>query len=159
MKKLLFAGAISALSLTSCTATRQGYERQNERAEVLRMKGDWQITGVTSDSGFLIRPFDEGVQAKCFEGSIWKLVPNNFKGSYTLNGAADCPSLTRNIMFDVRNNVFSFKKVEDGTRAKDNLAGYELQLIKSSDDAFTLQQQVPFEGRLVQVNYNFVKLK
>ena len=159
MKKLLFTGllGVSLLSL-SCSGVKNAGAAQQTRAEVLKMKGNWQIVSVDYDSQYKIKPFDEGADAPCFIGSQWNLIPNNYTGSYMVNGGGDCPSVTQPIKFDIKNNVFSFKKIADGTKAKQNTMGYVLNMTSSTADSFSLEQNVPFEGQNVKVVYNFQRI-
>ncbi|UKB85131.1 lipocalin family protein [Chryseobacterium sp. MEBOG06] len=157
MKKLLLAGMLgTSLFAVSCSSANKAATSQNQRADFLKMKGDWQIVSVDYDKGFKIKPFDEGADAQCFVGSHWRLIPNNWTGAYTLNGGGNCPAFTQPIKFEVKDgNTFMFKKIADGTKAKQNTAGYTLTLINQTTDQFSLQQDVPFEGGNVKVVYNF----
>ena len=153
MKNLLLTGIIGASLAVSCTTAKNA---QTNRAEFLKMKGDWEITSVDYDQRFRIKPFDEGADVNCFIGSHWRLIPNNWTGAYTLNSGGTCPTLTRPIKFEVVDgNTFQFKKIVDGTKAKQNTIGYTLSLLSRDTDQFSLQQQIPFEGETVRVVYHF----
>lgn len=157
MKKLLLAGMLgTSLFAVSCSSVNKAATSQNQRADFLKMKGDWQIVSVDYEKGYKIKPFDEGADAQCFVGSHWRLIPNNWTGAYTLNGGGNCPAITQPIKFEVKDgNTFMFKKIASGTKAKQNTAGYTLTLINQTTDQFSLQQDVPFEGGNVKVVYNF----
>jgi len=157
MKKLLLAGMIgTSLFAVSCSSVKKAETSQNQRAEYLKLKGDWQIVSVDYEKGFKIKPFDEGADAQCFVGSHWRLIPNNYTGAYTLNGGGACPTLTRPIKFEVKDgNTFLFKKIAEGTKAKQNTVGYSLTITNQTTDQFSLVQSVPFDGSTVQVVYNF----
>ncbi|MGN7865830.1 MULTISPECIES: lipocalin family protein [Chryseobacterium] len=157
MKKLLLAGMLgTSLFAVSCSSVNKAATSQNQRADFLTMKGDWQIVSVDYEKGYKIKPFDEGADAQCFVGSHWRLIPNNWTGAYTLNGGGNCPAITQPIKFEVKNgNTFMFKKIASGTKAKQNTAGYTLTLINKTTDQFSLEQDVPFEGGNVKVVYNF----
>lgn len=119
------------------------------------MKGDWQIVSINYDKQYKIKPFDEGADAQCFVGSHWRFIPNNYSGSYTLNGGGSCPSVIQAIKVDIKGDTFTFKKIADGTKAKQNTAGYTLTVINNSTDQFSLEQNVPFDGNTIRVVYNF----
>ncbi len=157
MKKLLLAGMLgTSLFAVSCSSVNKAATSQNQRADFLKMKGDWQIVSVDYEKGYKIKPFDEGADAQCFVGSHWRLIPNNWTGAYTLNGGGSCPAITQPIKFEVKDgNTFTFKKIAAGTKAKQNTAGYTLTLINQATDQFSLEQDVPFEGGNVKVVYNF----
>ncbi len=140
----------------SCSSAKTA---QTNRAEFLKLKGNWEITSVNYDKEYRVKPFDEGADAQCWVGSQWKLVPNNWTGTYSINGGGDCPTVTQPIKFEVLNgSQFQFKKIADGTKAKQNLAGYTLNLISQTEDQFSLEQNIPSGGENVRVVYNFQKV-
>lgn len=158
MKKLLFAGMLAtSLFAVSCSTVNNAKTAQSQRSEFLKMKGDWQIVSVNYDKKFKIKPFDEGIDAQCFVGSHWRLIPNNWSGAFTVNGGGNCGGgFTQPIKIDSKNgNTFEFKKIADGTKAKQNIAGYVLALTNQTTDQFTLEQNVPFDGENIKVVYNF----
>ncbi len=155
MKNLLLVGILGA-TIASCSTAKTA---QNNRAEFLKLKGDWQITSVDHDKNYKVKPFDEGADAQCWVGSQWKLVPNNWTGTYTINGGGNCPTVTQPIKFEVVNgSQFQFKKIAEGTKAKQNAAGYTLNLISQSDNQFSLEQNIPSNGDNVRIVYNFQKV-
>lgn len=158
MKRILFTGILGAMFLTSCSTVQQAQQQQNNRAEFLSLKGTWEITSVDYSKNFKIKPFDEGIDARCFVGSTWNLIPNNWTGSYSIHSNENCPSITQPIKFEIANgNQFLFKKIYAGEKAKQNTAGYVLGFEKHSDNTFTLIQDIPFEGEYIKVYYQFKK--
>jgi hypothetical protein len=158
MKKLLFAGMLGAsLFAVSCSGVKNAQTAQNQRSEFLKMKGDWQIVSVNYDKQFKIKPFDDGIDAQCFVGSHWRLIPNNWTGAYTVNGGGTCGTgYTQPIKIDVvSGNTFNFKKIAEGTKAKQNTAGYTLTMTNQTTDQFSLEQNVPFDGENVRVVFHF----
>ena len=155
MKNLLLAGIVGAALTVSCSTAKTS---QTNRAEFLKLKGDWTITSVNYDNNYKVRPFDENADAQCFVGSTWTLIPNNWTGSYTINGGGDCPTVIQPIKFEVVNgSEFKFKKLLDGTKAKAVVSGYSLNLINQTADQFSLEQNIPADGQNVRVVYNFQK--
>lgn len=155
MKKVLLTGMIGTLFAVSCSSANQA---QNARADFMKLKGSWEISSVDYDKQYKIKPFDEGADAQCFVGSQWNLVPNNNTGSYVLAGGGDCPTVTRAIKFDVsKEKEFSFKVIDAGVKAKNVTAGYVLDFQNQTPTSFTLVQNVPFEGKILKVYYNFTK--
>ncbi len=158
MKKLLFAGILgTALFSVSCSGVKNAQTAQTQRSEFLTMKGDWQIVSINYDKQYKIKPFDDGIDAQCFVGSHWRLIPNNWTGAYTVNGGGTCGTgFTQPIKLNVvSGNTFEFKKIAEGTKAKQNTAGYALTLTNQSTDQFSLEQNVSFNGENVRVVYNF----
>lgn len=160
MKNLLLAGIIGvSLTAASCAGVKNAQNSQSLKKEFLQLKGDWQITSVDYDKNFKVKPFDEGADAQCFVGSTWKLVPNNYTGTYSINGGGDCPSVVQPIKFEVVNgNQFQFKKLIAGSKAKAVTTGYALSLVGQTADTFTLEQNIPSDGENVRIVYNFSKL-
>lgn len=158
MKKYLLSGIIAVSFLTSCGGVKKAATAQENKKEFLAMKGDWEIVSIDYEKGYKIKPFDENADAQCFIGSHWRLIPNNYTGAYTLNGGGNCPSVVRPIKFEVvSGNTFQFKKIYEGEKAKNNVAGYTMTLLSQTTDSFALQQSIPFQGEMVNVVYNFVR--
>lgn len=155
MKNALLVGILGAAMSISCSTAKTA---QSNKAEFLKLKGDWQVTSVVYDKNFKVKPFDEGADAQCFVGSHWRLIPNNWTGSYTLNGGGECPSVIQPIKFEVVNgNEFKFKKMLEGSKAKAVTVGYSLNLISQTTDGFSLEQNIPSNGENVRVVYNFAR--
>jgi len=162
MKKTLFLGLIGAsLVAASCSSNKTGVsagEAQTVRSEVMKLKGEWTISNVDYNKSFKIKPFDEGADINCFVGSAWKLIPNNYTGTYSLNGGGDCPAKTQAITFSVdKNSNVSIKKVGEGEKAKKVTSGYMLRLESPTENSFTLVQSVNADGSPMDVRYNFVR--
>ncbi len=155
MKKILLAGILGTTFLVSCSTAKQA---QASRDDFYKLKGNWEVTSVDYEKGYKIKPFDEGADAQCFVGSQWNLIPNNNTGSYSLSGGGDCPTVTRAIKFDVNSEKqFSFKVIDAGVKAKNVTAGYVFDFQNQTPTTFTLVQNVPFEGKILKVYYNFTK--
>ena len=155
MKNLLLAGILGAAISVSCSTAKTA---QSNKAEFLKLKGNWEIASVDYDKNFKVKPFDEGADAQCFVGSQWKLIPNNWTGSYTLNGGGACPSVIQPIKFEVVNgSEFKFKKLLEGSKAKAVTVGYSLNLVSQTADGFSLEQNIPSDGENVRIIYNFVR--
>lgn len=162
MRKLFFLGILgSALVATSCSSNKTGVsagQAQALRSDVMKLKGQWDISTVDYDRNYSVKPFDEGANMSCFVGSSWTLVPNNYTGSYTLHGENGCPSKVQAITFSVdKNSVVSMKKVGEGDKAKRVLQGYNLILENPTENSFTLLQSVNADGNRVDIRYNFVR--
>ncbi len=155
MKNLLLAGILGTALTVSCSTAKTA---QANRAEFLQLKGDWEISSVDYNKNYSVKPFDEGADAQCFVGSHWRLIPNNWSGSYTLNGGGACPSVIQPIKFEVVNgSTFKFKKLLEGSKAKSVTEGYALNLISQTADSFALEQNIPSGGENVRIVYNFVR--
>lgn len=150
IKKILFV-AIAVLLLHSCAST------VNTKSQT-QLKGDWTITDVKymNASGLIIKTFDLA-DAMCFEGSTWKFIPNNNSGNFSITEGEDCPASTSNIKWSITpENKFMFKYV-DGVKAKEVTTGYALTIQNQTENSFELIQDIPYEGRMVQIMYTFTK--
>ena len=133
-------------------------QAQTVRAEVMKLKGEWTISDVDYNKSFSVKPFDEGADINCFVGSAWKLIPNNYTGTYSLNGGGSCPMKTQAITFSVdKYSNVSIKKVGEGEKAKHVAAGYMLKLENPTENSFTLVQSVNADGSPMDIRYNFVR--
>lgn len=157
MKKTLFTGLLGVLTLMSCGAIKNGKQAQVDRAEFLKMKGNWVISSINYDKGFSVKPFNEGVDVDCFKGSQWNLVPNNYSGSYTLTS---CKTTTQPFRFEVIDGTtFQFKKTADGVKDKNSIYGYKLTLVNRTENTFSLKQIVPYDGEMVNIIYQFTRVQ
>ena len=160
MKKFFLIAGIGALFLTACKSSNSATPKRSENVTHYHLKGEWQIVSVDYDRKFKIKPFHENADAQCFVGSTWKLIPNNYSGSYSLNGGGHCPTVTQAIKFEVtKNKEFRFKKLQDNVKAKHIKDGYVLQLENQQRDSFTLVQDVAFEGENIRIHYQFQRTK
>ncbi|WP_379968855.1 lipocalin family protein [Epilithonimonas sp. UC225_85] len=163
MKQLFFLGVVSATLLVTSCASKSGLsagEAQTLRSDVMKLKGQWDISNVDYNKEFSVKPFDEGVSINCFVGSSWTFIPNNYTGTYTLHGSAACPERIQNITFSVdKTGVVSIKKVGEGEKAKKVSGGYKLMLENPTATTFTLVQSVTAEGKPMDIRYNFVRTK
>lgn len=158
MKNLLLAGIIGATMSISCSTVKTAKTSQADKSEFLKMKGDWEVTSIDYDKNYKVKPFDEGADAKCFVGSHWRLIPNNYSGAYTLKGGGNCPSVVQPIKFEVVGGTeFKFKKLVEGSKAKAVTEGYSLNLISQTMDSFSLEQNVPSGNDNVKIVYNFAR--
>ncbi|RRQ46339.1 lipocalin family protein [Chryseobacterium sp. SC28] len=164
MKKIFFLGLVGvSLLATSCSSKKSGVsagQAQMLRSEVMKLKGQWDVSSIDYNKDYSIKPFDEGVGITCFVGSSWTFVPNNYTGSYSLHGGAGCPEKTQPITFSVdKTGVVSIKKIDEGEKAKQVSAGYKLMLENPTEDTFTLVQSVNADGTRIDIRYNFVRTK
>lgn len=128
------------------------------------MKGYWSLNSITySESGeFNVSLFDDAEQA-CFEGSIWRFIPNNNTGNYTLSGM-DCDGSVRNFVFSIQTvdkNTGLYDFLLKPTNAKHKSAtnqGFRLKLTQLSETSMQWQQTVSLEdGDLFTITMNFTK--
>lgn len=156
MKNLGILTLFIIMMLSSCSTTK--VERHAEKS----FRGDWTLTQITSDQAqnvVITQLFDHS-SAECFEGSQWKFVANNNKGSYTLSGVG-CPTNTNEFTWfmeeDGNDTYLMFKRVEDGEKARHVTAGYRMRLISVDDYQAHFIHEVPFENGRMAIHYYFSK--
>ena len=69
MKKIFLAAFAGTLLMTSCAGVNNAKTAQNNRAEYLKLKGNWELSSIDYDKNYKVKPFDEGADASCFVGS------------------------------------------------------------------------------------------
>ena len=145
MKKFIGLSVL-ALGFVACKPTT------NPQAQV-GLKGDWTLTSITYPKGYNVKPFGVA-DAKCFENSQWKFVPNNNKGVVSVNGSRqDCPVFDSNIVWTIDpNNVFSLKFVGD-EKPKNVKEGYFFTIENQTKESFKLVDN----STEIQIEYHFKK--
>lgn len=158
MKKIALLGLVSIFILTSCAGSKTVVDSEKT------MRGDWTISNVTvqgiDENLVNVKVLDEA-DSKCYEGSTWHLIQNNNSGNYSLNGAGDCPMASSNIKWFVSEEngqvYFNFKRVYDGVKAKNVIAGYKLRVVSLNEQNMVLTQDLLFDGKPLNVVYAFTK--
>ena len=169
MKKVILMLAIgTSFMLGSCASTNVAKSQMETGKEV---RGAWtlsdvsyqglanhQVQGNVKVTETVSSVFDMA-KPECFVGSTWNLVQNNKTGTYTFNTSdSACPSGTAKIIWNIveegTTTYFTFKDVT-GIKAKQNTAGYKLQVTNLSETNMTLSQDVRVDGKIAQVIYSF----
>jgi hypothetical protein len=150
MKKFLFL-SMFVMVLASCGSL--------DTKSQTGLKGNWTISSVTYPGSDVIKvtSFDVA-DSKCFVGSSWNFIPNNNKGTMTVNGTATCPSFTSPIVWTVTKEGAFTLKITEGEKAKRVSEGYFLQMRNQSENSFQLVDNVSVGGKNVEVVYQFNKM-
>jgi hypothetical protein len=124
------------------------------------MKGEWVISSVTYPGSDVIKVNSFGLaDSQCFEGSTWKLVPNNNKGEMALS-KADCPSFSSPITWFLdKDGQFVLKVLNAGEKARKVRDGYVLPIANQTENTFELIDQVMIGGKTTNVTYQFTRTK
>ena len=144
MRKILGIGLI-ALSFVACKPT-------NDVKSQIGLKGEWTLTNVSYPKGFKVTSFHVA-DAKCFEGSQWKFVPNNSTGTVTLDHAGDCPTFSSNIVWTIGTDQSFNMKFVGNEKAKHITSGYKLSMVNQSANSFELVD----DSTGTKVVYKFAK--
>lgn len=160
MKKIfsiILSIAIIAFIFASCS-TPQGTVNNNVSRG--KFTGTWTITNISYDGlieNAVQNVFDQAPPA-AFKGSIWNLT-NSGNGMYTLNNGT-----SQTIYWSVNNTdpngqIFQFKKIYQGDKAKNVTAGYQLYVSANDGNSMTLKSPVSVGSGTAYIMYTFTKTK
>lgn len=157
MKRLLALVLFSSL-MVSCGSSKVVRESRKE------IKGYWSLEQITySESGkFNVTIFND-TSAECMEGSSWRFIPNNNRGTYEIQNA-DCPTGVRNFIFDIQEvdaNTglydFMLKPTDEKYKSSNNI-GFRLRLAQMTTNSMQWEQTVSLEGKPFTIYMNFTKI-
>jgi hypothetical protein len=157
MKKMISVGLIAILlfacKTTSVTSTKL------DRTSQVDIKGNWTLSSVTYPGSDYIKVNSFQIaDSKCFEGSAWKFISNNNKGSMGL-AKTGCPTFSSPITWFVnKEGQFVLKILEAGEKAKKVRDGYVLKLENQTDASFQLIDKIDVGGKPTDVVYQFQKI-
>jgi hypothetical protein len=157
-KILLFFSCVVVLFSCKSTSTTSSSPKA-DRASQSGIKGNWQITDVTypGSAYFKVNSF-QIADSKCFIGSTWNFIPNNNKGTISLN-KSDCPSFNSPIVWSIDNDgMFRLKIVDPGVKAKTVTQGYLLRVSNQTGNSFQLIDQINVGGQNKEIIYQFEKI-
>lgn len=156
MRKITLLFVAIAL-LVACAAPKTVQESKKV------IKGYWLLDTITySETGkFNITVFND-TSKECFEGTIWRFIPNNNSGVYTVANS-NCPSGDRDFIFtiqemDKESGLYDFllKPTDTKHRSADG-KGYRLRLAQLNDNSMRWEQTVSLEGKPFKISMNFSK--
>lgn len=128
------------------------------------IKGNWNLDNIEySETGtFNIKLFRD-TSKECFEGTMWKFVPNNNRGTYTVDNS-NCPSGDRNFIFDIQEvdpttGLYDFllKPTDEKYKSETNV-GFRVRLSRLSGNSMQWTQTVSLEGKPFTIYMNFSKV-
>jgi hypothetical protein len=157
MKKIAlmvcFAAVFAACKSTSPVATKTDWKTAKN------INGNFTLTKVMNPgSDYIAITSFQLADSHCFEGSQWKFVSNNNKGTMTLASGANCPSFSSPITWYLNDQgQFVLKILNAGEKAKKVRDGYVLSLSNVSDSSFELSEAVNVAGKTSNVTYHFQK--
>ncbi|MES2240100.1 MAG: hypothetical protein V4497_07555 [Bacteroidota bacterium] len=157
MKKIFFVAALS-LALFSCK-TSSVTAKKLDRGTQTGIKGNWVISSVSYPGSEYIKVNSfQLADSKCFEGSTWKFVSNNNKGTMALT-KYDCPAFSSPITWFVNSNgEFVLKILDAGEKARKVRDGYVLHVANQTESSFQLIDKINVGGKLTDVVYQFQRV-
>jgi len=148
-----------AFVISSCS-TPQNTMTSAPSASRGKFTGTWTITAISYDGlveNAVQNVFDQAPPS-AFRGSTWQLT-NSGNGVYTLtNGASQTIFWSVNST-DPNGQVFQFKKIYQGDKAKNVTAGYQLYVINNDGNRMTLKSPVSVGNSTAYIIYEFSKTK
>src|SRR5690554_1453618 len=157
MKKLIM------LALVAATAFACGISKTVQESRKV-IKGYWNLDEVSYDSSgtFNVTMFND-TSAECFEGSMWRFIPNNNTGRYNIENS-NCPTGERNFIFTIQeidptSGLYDFLLKPTNAKGKsDTNAGYRLRLTQLNENSMRWEQTVNLDGKPFKINMNFSKI-
>ena len=157
MKKIFYSVMLlfTAMTvITACSTTRNASTSPLGRGKIT---GTWTVNSITYEGieeNAVRSVFDQG-PASVFQGSTWTLT-NSGKGIYALTNGT-----TQSIFWAITNNAgtseFSFKKIDEGTKAKNTESGYRLLISTADGNSLSLKAPVTYSGGTGYIVYNMAK--
>lgn len=129
------------------------------------IKGYWNLEQISYNKPgtFNVTLFGD-TSAECMEGSNWRFIPNNNKGSYSIENT-DCPTGERNFIFsileiDSSSGLYDFmvKPTDAKGKSEDN-SGFRMRLAQLSDTNMQWEQTVTLEGAPFKIIMDFSKIQ
>jgi len=157
MNKFLLVLSLT-LVLFACKSSTPSLSPKSSRSTQSGFKGNWQITRVLTPGTdyFKVNSF-QIADSKCFIGSTWNFIPNNNKGSFSLNQSG-CTSFSSPIVWSIdKTGQFMLKIVEAGVKSKKVTQGFLLRVANKTETSFQLIDVVNIGGQNKEITYQFEK--
>lgn len=161
MKKITIL--LFSVLLTACSTSSKVAKPRETRVANKSIKGEWTLSSITyNQTGKFDITLLNDTSKECFEGSHWKFVPNNFRGTYTItqNG---CATGERYFIFVVQQinkesgyYDFLLKPTDENYKSETN-QGVRLNLAYLSEERMTWQQTLQVEGKPFIISMEFTK--
>ncbi|MDP2089571.1 MAG: lipocalin family protein [Flavobacteriaceae bacterium] len=128
------------------------------------IKGSWTLEPISfSQPGTFDVALFNDASKECFAGSVWRFIPNNNTGTYTINEANCNATGNRYFIFTIQQinadtGLYDFllKPTNAKGKSKDN-AGFRLQLTQLTETTMRWEQTVLLNGKPFIIYMNFSK--
>jgi hypothetical protein len=156
MRKIILVCAMMVV-VFACKSTSVTNTKLNNKSEVA-LKGEWTLSSVSYPGSEYIKVISfQLADSKCFEGSNWKFISNNNKGTMELN-RPDCTVFSSPITWFVnKDGQFILKVLNAGEKAKKVRDGYVLMIANQTATSFQLIDKIDVGGNMTNVVYQFQK--
>ena len=156
---IILAVTVFSFQLSGCGGTKP--TNVTSSATEKMMKGEWTMTSFKTqgiEDDFIKMKFFSVADSDCFVNSLWRFIPNNATGSYTLNNA-NCQGnypFKWNVVKREGAEFFQFKySVEDIKDKNIGIGEAFMKVLSVEEETMTLRQQIPFEGKFIYIIFNF----
>lgn len=127
------------------------------------IKGEWVLSSVTyNQSGKYDVTLLKDTTKECFEGSQWKFIPNNYRGTYNISRRG-CAEGLRHFIFvvqevDKQTGYYDFllKPTNQDYKSVGN-QGIRLHLAYLSETEMRWEQTLSVDGKPFVISMNFTK--
>jgi hypothetical protein len=156
MKKIILLTAMSFFFF-ACKTSSVTPTKLDKKSEVA-IKGNWVLSTVTYPGSeyFKVNSF-QIADSKCFEGSVWKFVSNNNKGTMELT-SANCTAFSSPITWFInQEGQFVMKVLNAGEKAKKVREGYVLRVANQTETSFQLIDKINVGTKPTDIVYQFQK--
>lgn len=161
MKKITFL--VLAMLAVACGGSSSVSKPRESKVANKTIKGEWTLESVTyNQKGKFEIVLLSDTSKECFEGSTWKFVPNNNRGSYNIVND-DCSTGQRNFVFvvqeiDKASGYYDFllKPTNEKYQSETN-QGIRLRLAHLSETSMVWEQTLNVDGKPFVISMNFVK--
>lgn len=161
MRKILLFLSVTALILNSCTTAVKSTKGTRNAGKAI--KGEWVLSSVTyNQTGKYHITLLKDTSKECFEGSTWRFVPNNFRGTYSINNSG-CATGDRHFVFvvqeiDAQTGYYDFLlKPTNQKYQSETHEGIRLRLAHLSDNQMRWEQTLRVDGKPFVISMNFNK--
>lgn len=160
MKSLLLSLSL-IFFLISCKTTNpmSTLTTKSDHKSQSALKGNWRISDVSFPGSdyFKVNSF-QIADSKCFIGSAWNFIPNNNKGSISLNQAG-CSAFNSPIVWSInKEGNFILKIVAPDEKSKNVKQGYILMIANQTENSFQLIDLINVGGQDKKIVYQFEKM-
>jgi len=147
---------IAVIAFASCSSQKGA----TSSASVSRGKftGKWVIGSIKYDGlveNAVQNVFDQAPPS-AFRGSVWNLT-NSGNGMYTLNNGTSQTIFWSVNNTDPKGQVFQFKKIYEGDKAKNVTEGYQLYVMSNDGSTMTLRSPIAVGSQTAYIIYSFTK--
>ena len=156
--KRIFILLIFSILILSCSTPKTVIQSKKV------MKGEWVLNSVTVNEkgNFSVSLFNDASK-DCFEGSVWRFIPNNNSGLYSIT-SENCISGNRYFVFTIQeinkeNQLYDFLLKPTNEKLKsENNTGFRINLTQLTETEMEWKQTVLSDKLPIIITMSFTKI-